>query len=62
MRGACVMGYNTEVCAQKRKILDDKFQATNSSLYNIYIPCYYQNLSLTTDGPQFKLTQSGGKV
>lgn len=32
----------------------------NTSIYNIYAPCYYQNLSLSTTG--YKLTQSAGQV
>lgn len=43
-----------------RNILDKKFEATNSSIYNIYAPCFYQNLSLTNG--QQKLSQSAGTV
>lgn len=32
----------------------------NTSIFNIYAPCYYQNLSLSTG--EYKLTQSAGQV
>jgi hypothetical protein len=45
MRATCIMGYATDACASVRKKLDAKFASTNSSLYNIYLPCYYQKVN-----------------
>ena len=42
MKAVCIMGYNSDECAAIRKVLDSKFSATNTSLYNIYGACYYQ--------------------
>jgi len=48
MAGSCMMGYNGEYCQQIRKRLDDKFNTMNTSIFNIYDRCYYQNLSLSS--------------
>jgi hypothetical protein len=63
MAGACLMGYNSPDCARIRKGLDEKFESFNTSIFNIYDECYYQNLSLSTGvHSEFKLTQSGGEL
>lgn len=63
MAAACTMGYNSGQCQQVRKRLDDKFESFNTSIFNIYDTCYYQNLSLSSGEPsEFKLTQSGGQI
>ena len=67
MAGACTMGYTSPDCARIRKGLDEKFESFNTSIFNIYDRCYYQNLSLSagvSDGlnTEYKLTQSGGKL
>ena len=51
------MGYYSEVCEEVRKYLDAKFQGTNSSIYHIYLPCFYQKTL-----QQIKYTQSGGQL
>ena len=53
------MGYHSEGCNQIRDKLDKKFGATNTSLLNIYLPCYYNKVA---SGKQFKQLQSGKKL
>lgn len=59
MAAICLLGYNTKECADIRSNLDSKFWATNTSIYNIYIPCLYQNNSLLSGLSGLK--QSGGE-
>jgi len=59
MRGACLLGYHSEACNEIRDRLDKKFAATNTSLLNIYLPCYYNKLNPTK---KYKILQSGKKL
>lgn len=54
MRASCLLGYNSPQCIEIRTVLDTKFQATKTSILNIYAPCYYQ-----TTNKSRKLKQSG---
>lgn len=63
MRAACIMGYHGDACNEIRDKLDKKFAATNTSLLNIYLPCYYDKTkNLTGEGKRYKLLQSGKKL
>lgn len=61
MRAACIMGYHSEPCNKIRDILDKKFGATNTSLLNIYTPCYYDKTK-QLQGKRYKQLQSGKKL
>jgi carboxypeptidase C (cathepsin A) len=39
-RGACSIGYDSDICASRRQQIDKLFDSTNSSAYNIYEKCY----------------------
>ena len=39
-RGACLLNYSSFECFQQRTVVDKIFNDTNSSMYNIYAPCY----------------------
>lgn len=54
-----MMGYHSQGCNEIRDQLDKKFGATNTSLLNIYLPCYYSKVS---SGKPFKQLQSGKKL
>lgn len=63
MRGSCMMGYHSDGCNEIRDRLDKKFAATNTSLLNIYLPCYYNKIQkLAETGKRYKLLQSGKKL
>ena len=63
MRAVCLMGYHSEACNIVRDRLDKKFGATNTSLLNIYLPCYYDKTkTLTGTEKKYKLLQSGKKL
>lgn len=55
------MGYHSDACNQIRDRLDKKFGATNTSLLNIYLPCYYDKTIQGTK-KKYKLLQSGKKL
>lgn len=42
------MSFQTDQCIDIRKELDKKFEETNSSILNIYAPCYFNN----PEGPE----------
>ena len=39
-KGSCAMGYDSDLCKERRQQLDKLFDSTNSSMYNIYDKCY----------------------
>ena len=39
-KAVCLMGYNSTECIEIRKVLDDVFAKTRTSILNIYNPCY----------------------
>lgn len=39
-RGACLLNFSSYECFQQRTVVDKIFNGTNSSMYNIYAPCY----------------------
>ncbi len=41
-KGACSMGFQSELCQSIREELDKKFDDTNTNIYDLYAPCYYQ--------------------
>ena len=41
---ACLLGYYSEDCYYLRQRLDAQFKKTNTSIYNIYKPCFYQKI------------------
>ena len=44
LKAKCTLGYSSDQCIQYRGHLDFSFSKTNTSILNIYSPCYYQNL------------------
>lgn len=56
MRASCLLGYYSPQCIALRKILDKNFDATRTSILNIYKPCYDQKINGTSKS---KLRQSG---
>lgn len=42
--GACILGYHSSACEERRKIIDDKFATTMTSINNIYKPCTHQEI------------------
>lgn len=46
LKSACSMDFNAPHCKEHREFLDKKFAETNSSILNIYAPCYYNSPSL----------------
>ena len=44
LKGRCTLGFHSEQCTEFRGQLDYAFGKTNTSILNIYAPCYYQNL------------------
>ena len=61
MRGACILGYHGEACNGIRDRLDKKFAATNTSLLNIYLPCFYDK-STSQPNKKYKILQSGKRL
>ena len=55
-----MMGYHSDGCNEIRDRLDKKFGATNTSLLNIYLPCYYDKTKTLTK--RYKQLQSGKKL
>ena len=45
LKSLCTMGYHSDACREYRASLDKLFSETNTSILNIYSPCYYQDLT-----------------
>ncbi len=61
MAAVCMMGYHSDPCNEIRDVLDKKFAATNTSLLNIYLPCYYDK-TINSPFKKHKILQSGKKL
>ena len=55
-----MMGYHSDGCNEIRDRLDKQFAKLNTSLLNIYLPCYYDKTKNLTK--KYKYLQSGKKI
>lgn len=44
IQAVCILGYKSPPCKAVRKIADQKFYATNTSMLNLYAKCLYQKV------------------
>lgn len=55
LRARCAMAFHSDECMAYRSQLDYAFAKTNTSILNIYAPCYYQNLGANPKNSRLSL-------